>query len=79
MNIKNTGTPIIPIIVKSEVKALEISKLLFKKGLLVSAIRPPTVPINTARLRLAFNAGHTKKQIDKLIVNLKIFLARYEN
>ena len=45
-----------------------------KKGFLVGAIRPPTVPANSSRLRLAFNASHTKNQIKELAKNIKIFI-----
>ena len=78
MNMKNTGTPIVPLIVKSETRAVNISNFLLKNGLLVSAIRPPTVPQNTSRLRLAFNSSHSIKQIDKLVSNLKKALILYE-
>ena len=78
MNIKKTGTPIVPLIVNSESRALKISNFLLKNGLLVSAIRPPTVPKNTSRLRLAFNSSHSKQQIDKLVSNLKKALILYE-
>ncbi len=64
-------SPIVPIIIGDEKKTLTISKLLYKKGFLVGAIRPPTVPINTSRLRVAFNATHTKKQIEELAFIIK--------
>ena len=51
-------------------KTLNLSKYLFKQGYLVGAIRPPTVPLNTSRLRLAFNSSHTKKQIKMLSIIL---------
>lgn len=64
---------IITIILKSENKAIEASELLEKYGYYISAIRPPTVPVNTSRLRLTFSASHQKKDIknlSKLIKNL---------
>ena len=64
---------IITIILKSENKAIEASELLEKYGYYISAIRPPTVPVNTSRLRLTFSASHKKKDIknlSKLIKNL---------
>jgi len=64
---------IITIILKSENKAIEASELLEKYGYYISAIRPPTVPVNTSRLRLTFSASHRKKDIknlSKLIKNL---------
>ena len=57
---------IVPLILKENDKALAASKLLEEHGFLVSAIRPPTVPENTARLRFAFSALHTEAQIEAL-------------
>ena len=59
-------SPIVPLVIGEEKKTIKISESLFNKGYLVSAIRPPTVPINSSRLRIAFNAAHTKHQIKKL-------------
>mgnify|MGYP001366895403 CR=1 FL=1 len=67
-------SPIVPIIFKDEKKTLAIANYLMKKGFLVGAIRPPTVPANSSRLRLAFNASHTKNQIKELAKNIKIFI-----
>lgn len=52
-------------------KAVEASELLFENGLLLSAIRPPTVPKGTSRLRLTVTASHSKSDIDLLLKNLK--------
>ncbi len=63
-------SPIVPIILKEEKKVIDACKFLESKGYLVGGIRPPTVPINTSRLRLAFNSSHSKihiKEISKLI------------
>ena len=57
-------TPIIPIIVKESSAALEFSRKLFEAGIFVSAIRPPTVPVNTARLRVTVMATHEKQDLD---------------
>ena len=57
---------IVPIILKENEAALKAAAILESQGFLVSAIRPPTVPENTARLRFAFSAEHTNDQIDKL-------------
>ena len=64
-------SPIVPIIIGEEKKTINISKILFNKGFLVGAIRPPTVPINSSRLRIAFNAVHTKNQIKELASLIK--------
>jgi len=60
-------TPIQPIIVGSAEQALQMSNALSDQGILVSAIRPPTVPAGTARLRITFSAAHDETQIEKLL------------
>lgn len=60
-------SPIVPLIIGDSKKALEISEKLFDKGLLVTAIRYPTVAHGTERLRITFMATHTKEQIDQLL------------
>ncbi|MDM8568354.1 8-amino-7-oxononanoate synthase [Thiotrichales bacterium HSG1] len=62
-----SSTPIQPIILGSSAIALKASKLLYERGIIVTAIRPPTVPKETARLRITLSALHSKEQIDKLI------------
>lgn len=59
-------SPIVPIIVGKEGKALAASGYLENEGFLVVAIRPPTVPPGTARLRLTFTAQHPQEEIDRL-------------
>ncbi|MBP9855092.1 MAG: 8-amino-7-oxononanoate synthase [Candidatus Omnitrophica bacterium] len=59
-----SSTPIIPILVKDSSLTVEFSRRLLKEGVLISAIRPPTVPVNTARLRLTVMANHSKTDID---------------
>lgn len=49
---------------------LKIQQQLLMQGLQVAAIRPPTVPPNTSRLRITLNCNHTEKQIEKLLENL---------
>lgn len=75
---ENKCSPIIPIIIGSEKKTLEISVELLKKGFFVQAIRFPTVKKNTSRLRISLSANHNKEQIFDLIDNLskaiKIFI-----
>jgi 8-amino-7-oxononanoate synthase len=62
---------IVPIILGSELKALSAAKLLEEEGFLVTAIRPPTVPENTARLRFAFSALHADEDVLKLAQIIK--------
>jgi 8-amino-7-oxononanoate synthase len=57
-------TPIIPILIRDEALTLECSRLLFETNVFVSAIRPPTVPKGTSRLRLTVMATHSKKDLD---------------
>jgi len=54
---------IIPLIVKDNQRSLELSQSLYQKGIICSAIRPPTVPENTARLRFSINLAHTEEQL----------------
>lgn len=58
--------PICPVITGTSDSALALSKHLFDNGFLIPAIRPPTVPNNTARVRITISSGHTKEQIDRL-------------
>jgi 8-amino-7-oxononanoate synthase len=59
-------SPIVPIIVGAEEQTLAASRMLAEEGFLVAAIRPPTVPAGTARLRLTFTAQHPDDQIARL-------------
>jgi len=62
----DSQTPIIPVLVKDSNVAAEFSRRLFDEGIFISAIRPPTIPQNTARLRLTVMATHTKEDLDFL-------------
>jgi 8-amino-7-oxononanoate synthase len=66
-------SPILPVILGDEQLALDASASLLADGLLVPAIRPPTVPPGTSRLRIALSAAHTSSQVKRLaaaLVNL---------
>ena len=65
-----TETPIIPILIRDAAKTVEFSRRLFDKGIFVSAIRPPTVPPNTARLRVTVMATHLKEDLEYLLKEL---------
>ena len=56
-----------PLIVGSAEKALHLSESLQQQGLLISAIRPPTVPQSTSRLRITFSANHTAEHVERLL------------
>ena len=71
LDIGNSTTHIIPVILGSEQKALETAARLFEKGFFVSAIRPPTVPPGTSRLRISVQAEHTQDQLNALCEALK--------
>ena len=64
-------TAIQPLIVGANQAALDLANALWERGLWVPAIRPPTVPKDTARLRISLSAAHTADDIDQLITALK--------
>jgi 8-amino-7-oxononanoate synthase len=65
-------SPIVPIVLGDEQAALAASAALLEQGLLVPAIRPPTVPEGTSRLRVALSAAHTDAEIDALVAALPL-------
>lgn len=69
-------TPIQPLLMGAEQRALTLSQFLFDRGHWVAAIRPPTVPRGTSRLRITFSAAHTPAQIDGLLDALVLGLAQ---
>jgi 8-amino-7-oxononanoate synthase len=73
----DSPTPIQPILLGDAARALRWSAALEAQGLLVTAIRPPTVPPGGARLRVTFSAAHTEVQVDRLLDVLSA-LARAE-
>lgn len=64
-------TPIQPIVVGDNNRALALSASLRARGLLVTAIRPPTVPVGSARLRITLSASHTHEDLDSLLNSLE--------
>jgi 8-amino-7-oxononanoate synthase len=62
--------PIVPILLGAEARALAVSAALRRRGVFVPAIRPPTVPAGTARLRLTLSAAHTAEDIARLVTAL---------
>jgi|TARA_R100000005_G_C5003401_1_gene211709 8-amino-7-oxononanoate synthase len=71
LELMSSETPIQPVIIGEDKKALEIGAKLEEQGILVGVIRPPTVPKNTARLRITFSAAHTEQDVDRLLVALE--------
>ena len=63
-------TPIVPVVLGDEAAALAAAARLLDAGLLVPAIRPPTVAPGTSRLRVTFSAAHTDDQVDRLLAAL---------
>ena len=64
-------TPIQPLVVGASEAALTLSQALHERGLLVPAIRPPTVPANTARLRITLSAAHSEADLAQLVEALR--------
>jgi 8-amino-7-oxononanoate synthase len=60
-------SPIFPVIAGTPERALGLSAGLRRRGVLVKAIRPPTVPEGTSRLRIALSAAHTQAQLDQAL------------
>jgi 8-amino-7-oxononanoate synthase len=70
-------TPIVPVVMGTEDAALAAAASLLDQGLLVPAIRPPTVPAGTSRLRVTLSAAHTDDQVGRLLTALgRLGLAR---
>ena len=65
-------TPIQPLVVGDNSRALAWSQALEAAGILVTAIRPPTVPQGSARLRVTLSAAHTEADVDTLLNALSI-------
>jgi len=64
LNIMNSSTQIIPILVGEAKRTMEISGAIFKMGVFIQGIRPPTVPEGRARLRLTVSAAHSEENIE---------------
>jgi 8-amino-7-oxononanoate synthase len=70
----STITPIKPFILGDTSRAIKVADTLKRQGHWVTAIRPPTVPNGTARLRLTLTANHTEAQLDQLVQSLQYAL-----
>jgi len=67
----DSNTPIQPVLIGLNDVAINVSNTLKKVGIWTTAIRPPTVPNNTARLRLTLTTNHQKQDIDYLVKQIK--------
>lgn len=70
LRLMDSPTPIQPILIGGSAQAMALSAELRQRGILVGAIRPPTVPAGTARLRVTLSASHSEVQVDRLLVAL---------
>jgi hypothetical protein len=66
VSVKEGETPILPIMVGDEKEGVRLAEACLKRGILLSAIRPPAVPKGTSRLRLTVTAAHTKNELDQV-------------
>ncbi len=66
-----SGTQIIPVILGDESETLELADWLEEQGILATAIRPPTVPENSSRIRFTLSLKHTDAQIDYLLEKMR--------
>jgi 8-amino-7-oxononanoate synthase len=70
LQLAQSNTPIQPVLINNDEKVMQVGQKLRAAGFLVGAIRPPTVPVGTGRLRITFSADHSEEQVDKLIAAL---------
>jgi 8-amino-7-oxononanoate synthase len=74
LGLEDAVSPIVPVVIGDARAALEASQALERQGFLVVAIRPPTVPAGTARLRIAFTAGHPDSGVERLADAVRPFV-----
>ena len=71
LDLMDSQTPIQPVQINNDQRVMEINQQLRAKGFMVGAIRPPTVPKGSGRLRICLSATHTEEQIDQLLEALE--------
>ena len=71
LQLMDSNTPIQPVLIGDTATAVKLSEQLFKRGILITAIRPPTVPDDTARLRITLSASHSLDHIEQLLATFK--------
>ncbi len=79
LNLMPSITPIQPLLINDSCKAMRISEALQQQGILISAIRPPTIPENTTRLRITFSANHSEQHVEKLLSALDMVIPTNDN
>ena len=79
LQLMDSPTPIQPIVIGDSAQALRLSRMLRERGLLVTAIRPPTVPAGGARLRVTLSAAHSEAQVQLLLNALAECYPQLEN
>lgn len=72
LSLMASSTPIQPILVGDSARAMQLAEQLREQGVLITAIRPPTVPDNTARLRVTLSAAHLAADVEQLLAALAV-------
>ena len=67
LELMDSFTPIQPIMIGDSARAVRLSQMLRERGIMVTAIRPPTVPAGSARLRVTLSAAHNEAQVRLLL------------
>ena len=67
LHLMDSKTPIQPVLMQSDAQVLDANQKLLDSGFMVGAIRPPTVPEGTGRLRITLSASHSEQQVDALL------------
>ena len=75
-DVRGDDGPIVPVVLGSEVAALQLARVLEERGIYAPAIRPPTVPPGTSRLRIVVRADHSDADIDLLLRAFRELRAR---
>ena len=70
LRLMDSFSPVQPLVIGSEAKALAIADALAARGILIIAIRPPTVPLGSSRLRITLSAAHSEAQVAQLLAAL---------
>jgi len=74
INVMPSDTPIQPVIVGAAGATIAASQGLESRGIMITAIRPPTVPQGTSRLRITLTAAHTHADVDRLLTAIDAVL-----